>query len=95
MCIGIPVRIIEPGHGVARCTGRNGEEYVNMMLVGPQPAGTWVVTFRGSAREVLTEEEAATINEALDGLEAVIRGDADVDLDTLFPDPDRPGVPPK
>ena len=93
MCLGVPVRIIEPGDGVARCTGRNGEETVNMMLVGSQPAGTWVLNFLGSAREVLTEEEAATINMALDGLEAILRGDADIDLDDYFPEHVRPGVP--
>ena len=86
MCIGTPVRIIEPGEGMARCTGRNGEESVNMMLVGPQPEGTWVLNFLGSAREVLTAEEAATINRALDGIEAIMRGDDDVNLDDYLPD---------
>lgn len=91
MCIGIPVRVLEPGELMARCTGRNGEESINMMLIGPQPAGTWVLSFLGSAREVLTEKDAQAINKALDGLEAIMRGEDDVDIDEYFQVPERPG----
>lgn len=36
-----------------------------MMLTGPQPAGAWVLNFLGSAREVLSEQDASLINSAL------------------------------
>ncbi len=85
MCVGVPVEVIEAGEFVALCRGRNGEEHVNMMLVGSQPEGTWVVNFLGSAREVISAEDAAIINKALDGLAAVMRGEADVDVDHYFP----------
>jgi len=86
MCIGVPVKVIEDRDFTALCTGRNGEEEVNMMLTGPQPEGTWVLNFLGSAREVLSEEDAMKINSALDALAAVMSGDGDVDIDAYFPD---------
>ncbi len=86
MCIGTPVQIIESHGLMARCKGRNGEEQSNMMLIGEQPVGTWVVNFLGSAREVISAEEAMAINKALDGLTAIMGGEADIDFDTYFPD---------
>ena len=83
MCIGVPVQIIEAGEYMSLCHGRNGEELVNMMLIGPQPEGTWVVNFLGSAREVLSEEDAENINKALDGLVAIMHGETDID--SYFP----------
>ena len=56
-----------------------------MMLIGPQPEGTWVLNFLGSAREVISEMDAININKALDGLEAIMRGETDVDIDSYFP----------
>jgi len=86
MCIGIPMRVIESQEFVARCEGRGQTADLNMLLVGPQQEGTWVLSFLGSAREVLTAEEARHINDALDALEAVMRGDEDVDIDAHFSD---------
>ena len=86
MCIGVPVRIIESGEFVARGEGRNGVEDVNMMLIGAQPVGTWVLNYLGSAREVLSEKEAEQINTALDGLSAIMAGEETIDVDHYFPD---------
>jgi len=86
MCIGVPVKIIESGEFVSICKGRNGEEQVNMMLLGQQPVGTWVLNFLGSAREVLTENDAQNIDKALDGLSAIMSGESNVDIDSYFPD---------
>ncbi len=85
MCIGIPVKIIESGEFVSLCEGRNGREQVNMMLIGAQPVGTWVLNFLGSAREVLSETDAYHINKALDGLAAIMQGEDDIDIDNYFP----------
>ncbi len=85
MCVGIPVKIIRPGEFVALCEGRNGEEEVNMMLIGPQVEGTWVLNFLGSAREVLSEQEALQIDKALDGLSAIMSGQ-DIEVKDYFPD---------
>ena len=70
---------------MSTCRGRNGEEQVNMMLIGAQTEGTWVLNFLGSAREVLTEEDAQNIDKALDGLSAIMSGDTDINIDDYFP----------
>ncbi len=86
MCIGVPVKIIESFDFTARCEGRNGIEDVNMMLIGPQSTGTWVLNFLGSAREVLSEDDAMKIDKALDGLAALAAGSQKVNIDDYFPD---------
>ncbi len=85
MCVGVPLQIVETGEFVALGRGRNGDEPVNMMLIGPQPEGTWVLNFLGSAREVLSEQDALNINKALDGLSAIMAGETDIDVDSYFP----------
>lgn len=85
MCIGVPVQIVEAGEIVALCRGRNGDEQVNMMLIGPQPVGTWVLNFLGSAREVITQQDAMNINKALDGLTAIMQGEENIDIGSYFP----------
>ncbi|OQX30653.1 MAG: hypothetical protein B0D96_02950 [Candidatus Sedimenticola endophacoides] len=85
MCIGVPVQIVEAGEFSALACGRNGEERVNMMLIGAQPVGTWVISFLGSAREVIGEEDAVNINKALDGLSAIMNGEGQIDVDHYFP----------
>jgi hydrogenase expression/formation protein HypC len=85
MCIAIPVQVVRPGAFSALCRGRNGDEEVNMLLVGEQPAGTWVLNFLGSARSVLTEDEAREIDLALDGLQAIMDGAESIDVDRHFP----------
>ena len=85
MCVGVPVQIIESAECMARCRGRNGEEQVNMMLIGAQPVGTWVLNFLGSAREVISEEDAMNIDKALDGLTAIMQGETDINVDDYSP----------
>lgn len=70
---------------MATCRGRNGEEQVNMMLIGAQPKGTWLLSFLGSAREVLTEDDARNIDKALDGLTAIMSGETNINIDEYFP----------
>ena len=70
---------------MATCSGRNGEEQVNMMLIGTQPKGTWLLSYLGSAREVLTEEDARNIDKALDGLTAIMSGETNINIDEYFP----------
>jgi hydrogenase expression/formation protein HypC len=90
MCVGIPAQVIEAGEFIARCRTRNGEEQINMMLLGAQPAGTWLLTFLGSAREVISEQDAQLIDRALDGLSAIMSDEADIDIDHYFPGLARP-----
>jgi hydrogenase expression/formation protein HypC len=83
--MGIPAQVIEVGDFVARCRTRNGEEPINMMLTGPQPEGTWLLTFLGSAREVISADDARQIDLALDGLSAIMSNEQEIDVDQYFP----------
>jgi hydrogenase expression/formation protein HypC len=79
MCIGIPMQVIAAGPGRARCAGRGEEAWLDFMLLGDQPVGTWVLAFRGAAMRVLSAEEARATNAALDALAAILAGDGNVD----------------
>lgn len=86
MCIGLPMQVIEEQGFFALCRGRNGEARVNMMLIGPQPVGTWIVNFLGSARDVIGAEDAEKIDAALDALSAIMGGASTEEIDRYFPD---------
>jgi hydrogenase expression/formation protein HypC len=79
MCIGVPMQLMADGTGRAACEGRGQNETLDLMLVGPQPAGTWVLAFRGAAMRVMTADEARQTDAALDALESVLAGDGNVD----------------
>ena len=84
MCIGIPLQIIESGPSVARCCDADGQQFeIDMMLVGEQPAGTWVLTFLGAAREVISSQRADEIQRALLALNQALHGES---FDHLFAD---------
>ena len=85
MCLAIPMRVVSGDELVAWCEGRGERRRLDLALVGAQPAGTWVVAFRDVARQVLTEDEARSLNLALDGLQAALRGETE-GLDAYFPD---------
>ncbi len=79
MCIGIPMQVVSGEAGTAVCEGRGQRERLNVMLVGDQPPGTWVLAFQGSAIRVLTAEEAAQTNDALDAVAAALAGEAGIE----------------
>lgn len=93
MCIGIPMRVIDSGSSRAGCEGRGERIELDMLLVGPQPSGTWVLAFNGVARRVLSQQEAVQISDALDALEAVSAGVTDIDrffVDLIDREPELP-----
>ena len=87
MCLGIPMQVQSCTDFMARCTGRNGEADIDLLLVGPQPVGAWLLTFLGAAREVIDGERAQLIESALDALDAV--GEGMTDFAAFFADLDR------
>ena len=93
MCVGIPLRITEVDGINAVATDGTRTEAIDLSLVGTQPVGTWVLGFLGTAREVLTEDEATHISAALAGLERVMNGG---DLGDAFADltDTKPRLPP-
>nr|WP_026340836.1 HypC/HybG/HupF family hydrogenase formation chaperone [Thioalkalivibrio sp. ALJT] len=88
MCLGIPMQVVEAGEFVALCERRGERRQLNMLLVGPQPVGTWVLAVVDHAREVLSPEEADRVDRAVCGLEALQRGERDIDA--FFEDVELP-----
>lgn len=90
MCLGIPLKIESVDGIAAIASDGQRTEKIDLSLVGDVAPGTWVLTFLGSAREVLLEEDAAAIREALAGLERVMAGgdlgDAFADLESRAPE---------
>ncbi|HEX6736149.1 MAG TPA: HypC/HybG/HupF family hydrogenase formation chaperone [Azonexus sp.] len=87
MCLGLPVQVLESGAHFARCAGRDGDVRIDLSLVGEQPPGTWLLTFLGAAREVISAERAAAIAAALAALAAAQAGASD--FSAFFADLDR------
>ncbi|WP_369908001.1 HypC/HybG/HupF family hydrogenase formation chaperone [Tropicimonas sp. IMCC34043] len=87
--MGIPLRIDRVEGIVGLAMDGQALVPVDLSLTGPVPAGTWVLSFLGAAREVIGSEEAARILAALDGLRAVMAGgtvgDAFADLEASGP----------
>ncbi len=79
MCIGVPMQVLESNGATALCEGRGQRRYLNMLMVGDCPPGSWVLSSLGCARGLLTEDDAARINCALDGLQAALQGDAGIE----------------
>lgn len=62
----------------AHCQGREGEQWIDIRLVGEVAPGQWLMTFLGAARSLMSDEEAAQSLSALAGLDAVLAGEADI-----------------
>ncbi len=75
MCIGIPMQVKESGFGYALCEGMGISREVDTLLVGEQPVGTWLLVFLNSAREVLSEEDARRITDAVQAVDMVMQND--------------------
>lgn len=85
MCLAIPMRVLRMEGTTALCRGRNGEARLDTLLSGPLAPGQWVLGFLGAVHEVVGEEQARRIDDALDALEGLLSGEA-VDLDAHFSD---------
>ena len=97
MCIGVPMRI-ESGDGLAAVAvaesadGTSERHALDMMIVGSQSPGTWVLAFHGAARRVLDPLEALQMRDALAALQIAVDGDGDggasagAAIDALFAD---------
>jgi len=88
MCIGIPMRVLEPQGNHALCEHQGLVERVDMVLVGEQPIGSWLLVFLGAAREVISEQRAHQVQQALAALQGIQDGTVSDGqaLDALFAD---------
>lgn len=89
MCVGIPMQVIAVDGLAARALDGAEEQLIDLSLTGPVAPGTWLLTFLGTAREVLPEDEAQKIRAALAGLKSLMQGgglgDAFADLEARAP----------
>jgi hydrogenase expression/formation protein HypC len=79
MCVGTPMRVVASEGAFAVCEGRGRRERIDLALVGAPPVGTWILAYQGTAVRTMSDAEAAATSTALDALEAVLAGEADVD----------------
>ena len=84
MCIGIPMKVVDPGDLTALCEADGKSQRIDMSLVGRLPAGSWVIVHKGVARSHVDADEAGRIASALEAVERVLAGDSNVD--DCFPD---------
>lgn len=83
MCIGLPMTIMSRDGASALCERRGEQRQVSLLLLDDPPVGACVLVFVDTAVRLLDAEEARHIDDALDGLEAVLRGEA---FEHLFAD---------
>lgn len=79
MCIGIPMQVVELRGESAVCVYRGQPSLVDMMLVGEQPVGSWLLVFLDAAREVISAEKAGQIADALEAMRLAMQGETDID----------------
>lgn len=72
MCIGLPMQVVTATTGYAQCEGMGIKREVDTLLVGDQPPGTWFLVFLTSAREILTEENAMKLADAVRAVDLVM-----------------------
>lgn len=73
MCLSIPMQVVEwqTDDGSVATVERHGRrERLNMLLLGPQPVGTWVLASLGFAKEVVDPDALVLIEDALAELAA-------------------------
>ena len=77
MCLSIPMQVVEwqTDDGSVATAERHGRrECLNMLLLGPQPIGTWVLANLGFAKDVVDPDALVLIEEALAELAASLDG---------------------
>lgn len=79
MCLSVPMQVMENlADGDLAIVERAGRrQQVNMLLIGPQKPGTWVLVALGFAKEVVEPGELELIEDALAALAASLDGDYD------------------
>lgn len=94
MCIGIPAQVCQVESGRALCDFADSDpQWVDIQLVEPVTSGDWLLVFLGAAREVISEQRARQIQQALQAMSAVMNGQSFDD--SLFSDlQGEPQLPP-
>jgi len=77
------MQVVEAGPYWAWCRAGGEPVRVDTRLVGTQTAGAWLLVFQGAAREVMDEDQALLVRDALTALDRAAAGEP---FDHLFPD---------
>lgn len=87
MCMGVPMQVLSMQGTHALCEAQGQVERVDMLLVGDQPVGTWILNFLGAAREVLDPTIALHMQDALQALSLTLYETQSASaIDSLFAD---------
>ena len=79
MCLGVPMQVSGFNGDYAICE-RDGEHYlIDTQLVGKPQRGDWLLTFLDTAREIISPEHAAQIQDALQALTLTLPGETNID----------------
>jgi len=73
------MQVVETGPGSAMCEYRGRLSRIDMMLVGDQPVGTWILVFLDTAREVVSADKAKQISDALEAMRLAMQGQTNID----------------
>ena len=73
------MQIIGFNGAYAVCQRGDEQHLIDPILVGKPEIGTWVLTFLDTAREIISPEQAAQIQDALQALTLTLQGDYNVD----------------
>jgi hydrogenase expression/formation protein HypC len=78
MCIGLPMRVLDPevAPGVALAEAGGQIRRITTMLLGPLKAGDHVLVHVDSAIRMLDATEAQAITDALEALDRAVDGEA-------------------
>ncbi|MDD5227440.1 MAG: HypC/HybG/HupF family hydrogenase formation chaperone [Methylococcales bacterium] len=79
MCLGIPMQVIGFNGDYAVCERDGTQHLIDPILVGKPEIGAWILTFLETAREIISPEQAAQIQDALQALTLTLQGDYNVD----------------
>ncbi|SNR69259.1 HypC/HybG/HupF family hydrogenase formation chaperone [Desulfurobacterium atlanticum] len=79
MCVGVPMKIVEINYPMAVAEAKGVKRNINLMLIPEDEikVGDYVMVHVGSAIEVISEQAAAEIWEALDEVLALMEGEED------------------
>ncbi|EXI71457.1 MAG TPA: HypC/HybG/HupF family hydrogenase formation chaperone [Candidatus Accumulibacter phosphatis] len=102
MCLSVPMQVVahDDTNGEFAIVERRDDgvvrrDRVNMLLIGPQTIGTWVLVSLGLARETVDDDQRVLIEDALAAVLAVQNGthDAGSHFLDLLRAPPEPGNP--
>ena len=74
MCMGVPMQVVEAGHGWALCDCRSERRRVDTLLLDEVKPGDWLLVHIDSAVRVIDAEEAQMAGDALLAIQQAAAG---------------------